>query len=128
MYFGASEGKKFFVRTHNREDEDFFILEGEFEFSREGQEPLRGLAGDFVHTPKEVAHTFRNVRTTVGRLLTIAVPAGMDQFFAEAGQPADSAAELPPQSGRPTPEEIEHVIRIAQKHGIEIKLPPASAP
>jgi hypothetical protein len=56
------------------------------------------------------------------------VPAGMDQFFAEAGQPADSDAELPPQSGGPTPEEVQHVIRMAQKHGIEVKLPPDSAP
>jgi mannose-6-phosphate isomerase-like protein (cupin superfamily) len=113
--------------VHHREHEDFFVLEGEFELFREGQEPLRASAGDFVHTPKGVVHTYRNVGTTIGRLLGIAVPAGFERFVAEVGQPAGGATEPLPPSGEPTPVEVESLVRTAQKYGIEIKLPPPGA-
>ena len=111
---------------HHRECEGFFVLAGEFEIFREGQEPLRVSTGDFIHTPKGVVHTYRNVGSTSGRLLGIAVPAGFEGFFAEAGQPADGATEPRPPSGEPTPAELGHVIRTAQKYGIDVILPPGA--
>ena len=110
--------------VHHQEHEDFYILEGEFEFHREGQEPLRATAGDFVHTPKGVLHTYWNTGTSVGRMLGIAVPAGIERFYAEVGQPADDATEPPGSSGELTPEEVEHLIQTAQKYGVEVRLPP----
>lgn len=123
----VSPGKGPPPHRHQRECEGFFVVEGEFEIFREGQEPLRASTGDFVHTPKGVVHTYRNVGSTVGRLLGIAVPAGFERFFAEAGRPANGAADSLPPSGEPTPAEIGHVVRTAQKYGIEVKLPPPGA-
>jgi quercetin dioxygenase-like cupin family protein len=110
--------------VHHREDEAFYVLTGEFEFFRQGQPPLRAGAGDYVHTPKGVAHTFRNVGGAPGRLLTLATPAGIEAFFTAVGRPiAGSAAPAPP-AGPPAPEQIAHVVRTAQQYGIEILAPP----
>lgn len=108
--------------VHHREHEDFYILEGQFDFYREGQEPVRGNAGDFIHTPKGVTHTYQNVGTSVGRMLGIAVPGGIERFFEEVGEPAGAATEPPALPGEPSPEQIEYLVQTAQKYGIEIKL------
>jgi mannose-6-phosphate isomerase-like protein (cupin superfamily) len=107
--------------VHHREHEDFFILEGVFEIYREGQPPLRVGPGDFVHTPKGVTHTYRNIGTAVGRLLGLAVPAGIERFFAEVGQPAPGMTEPPPTLAAPTPEQVDYLLQAARKYGIEIK-------
>lgn len=111
--------------VHHREHEDFFILEGEFEIYREGQPSLRAGPGDFVHTPQGVTHTYRNIGTTVGRLLGLAVPAGIERFFAEVGQPVSGMTEPPPTLAAPTLEQVEHLLQTARRYGIEIKLPPS---
>jgi mannose-6-phosphate isomerase-like protein (cupin superfamily) len=111
--------------VHHREDEDFFILEGEFEIFREGEPPLRASAGDLVHSPRGAVHTYRNVGTTVGRMFQVAVPAGIEHFFAEVGQPGSGEGHAP---HPPTAAEVEYLIRTAEKYGIEIKLPPDEAP
>ena len=102
---------------HSREHEDFYVLEGEFEFLREGQEPLRASAGGYVHTPRGVLHTFKNVGDSPGRLLVIAAPAGIEGFFAEV---SEGVGQL---TGPPTPEQIGFVVAAAARHGIEIKGP-----
>ncbi len=109
--------------THQREDEWFYVLDGVFEFYREGQDPLRAGVGDLVYTPKGIAHTFRNVGARTGRMLTSSAPAGMDKFFAEVGQPAVYEPEPTAPEGPPDEAEIEHLVRTAAKYGIEIKLP-----
>ena len=103
---------------HEREYEDFYVLEGEFEFYREGQEPLRGTTGGYVHTPRGVVHTFKNVGAAPGRLLVIAAPAGIEGFFAEVSE------ELGALAGPPTPEQVAFVVSTAARYGIRIQRPP----
>jgi mannose-6-phosphate isomerase-like protein (cupin superfamily) len=110
--------------VHHREDEAFYVLEGAFEFFRQGGPPLRATAGDWVRTPKGVAHTFTNVGPTQGRLLAVAAPAGMELFFAAVGRPVAAGVAPAPPAGPPAPEQIEHVVRTARQHGIEILPPP----
>lgn len=45
-------------------------------------------------------------------------PAGLEHYFFEVGQPFDG--ELPP---KPTTEEIEKLIRVAPRYGIEFMQP-----
>src|SRR3712207_2731996 len=45
--------------VHNREDEAFWVLEGELEVSV-GESGFRAGAGSFVHLPRGVPHSFRN--------------------------------------------------------------------
>jgi mannose-6-phosphate isomerase-like protein (cupin superfamily) len=110
--------------VHHREDESFYVLEGEFEFFRQGEAPLRAAAGDWVRTPRGVAHTFTNVGQTTGRLLAVAVPAGMERFLAAVGRPVAAGEAPAPRAGPPPPEQVAHVVRTAQQYGVEIFAPP----
>lgn len=102
---------------HHREDEAFSILEGEFEFLA-GDKTVRVVAGDFIHAPKNVIHTYRNVGLSPGRMLVVASPPGFERFVAEVGVPVTEGAS-PPQ----TPPDVAEFVRVAASYGIEILLP-----
>lgn len=101
----------------HRVDETFFVLEGEIEFL-EGDRTFVAGVGSFVFIPKGVVHAFKNVGTGTARILATATPAGLEEYFREAGRPAGEGAAPPP-----GPEEIQRLIALAPKYGTEI-LPP----
>jgi quercetin dioxygenase-like cupin family protein len=105
---------------HCREDEAFYVLEGEFEVHIDDQRLTAG-PGSWVTLARGTLHHFKNIGSTPAKLLILATPAGLDQFFLEAGRAATDPA---PESGAATPEDIEKLLKIAPKYGIEIKLPP----
>jgi mannose-6-phosphate isomerase-like protein (cupin superfamily) len=104
---------------HHHEDELFYILEGELEFVA-GDDVFTAGAGSFVHVPKGMVHTFKSVGTVPARFLGIAVPAGFEQFFIEAGEPATDPSTPPTPDGPP---DVARLVAIAAKHGCEILLP-----
>jgi quercetin dioxygenase-like cupin family protein len=104
---------------HRREDEAFYVLEGEFEVHIDDQSLTAG-PGSWVTLAKATLHHFKNVSTKPAKMLILATPAGLDQFFLEAGREATDSS---PQSGTVTAEDIEKLLAIAPKYGIEIKLP-----
>jgi len=53
-------------------------------------------------------------------MLILATPAGLDEFFLEAGR---EATDTSPESGAVPPEDTEKLLAVAPKYGIEIKLP-----
>jgi mannose-6-phosphate isomerase-like protein (cupin superfamily) len=53
---------------HHREDESFYVVEGEFEFTRDG-ESIRAAAGSLVYVPRGSLHAFENVGESTGTLL-----------------------------------------------------------
>ena len=73
-------------RIHHREDEAFRVLEGELEVLV-GDNKFKVGAGSFVHLPKGVLHSYQNVGTGPARLLTLMVPAGLERFVEEVGNP-----------------------------------------
>src|SRR5690349_11016708 len=59
--------------VHHREDEAFYVIEGEYVFgSDEGE--IRVGPGGFVHAPKGRPHWWRNVGRGRGRHVEIFVP------------------------------------------------------
>jgi hypothetical protein len=78
------------LHVHEREDEAFYILEGQFEF-QVGEQTLTVGPGDVVVAARGVPHTFRNLGSSPARKLALAWPAGLDQFFLEVGQPVGAA-------------------------------------
>lgn len=69
---------------HHREDETFYVIEGEFEFVCAG-ERVTGGPGTIARLPRGVPHRFANIGDTPGRVLVTITPAGFEDFFAEVG-------------------------------------------
>jgi mannose-6-phosphate isomerase-like protein (cupin superfamily) len=65
---------------HTREDETFCVLEGSYEFWREGVwHPIPANVPLFA--PRNIPHTFRNVGATPGKMMTAISPGGLEAFF-----------------------------------------------
>lgn len=67
---------------HRREDETFYILEGEIEF-RLGDDIVTAGVSDFVNVPRDTVHGFRNAGTEMARMIVTFTPAGLEKFFEE---------------------------------------------
>ena len=71
--------------VHHREDEAFYVLEGQFEFQVANQ-TIQAGPGSFLIAPRDIPHSFRNSGSTPGKLLITVQPAGFENFIAELGQ------------------------------------------
>jgi quercetin dioxygenase-like cupin family protein len=105
--------------VHSREEEGFYVLEGEITFTVNG-EPVVATAGMFANMPVGTPHSFKNDSDKPAKMLISVAPAGLEQMFFEVGVPLTEGATtaLPP-----TKEEIEKLLAVAPKYGIEIRLP-----
>ncbi len=110
------------LHTHAAQ-ETFYILEGEFAFPGLG-ETVRASAGDVVHIPGGVPHTNLNVGGTTARYLAVFAPAGMDDFFAEVGEPVAYTTTVP---ALQEPPDMDRFMGICQKHGVVFAGPPPPA-
>ena len=101
------------AHTHTREDEAFYVLSGEVLVEVEGvTDPLRLGTGAFLFAPRHRRHGYRNVGTTLARLLVFAMPGtGLDRMFA-------AFDEMGKQSGH-TPA-IQTIAAIAEQYGVVI--------
>lgn len=70
------------LHLHQREDEWWFILDGNFLFEIDGNSVHAG-PGDTVFAPRGGRHTFQNIGSVTGRALVTVVPGGLDAFFQE---------------------------------------------
>jgi len=102
---------------HRREDETFYVQEGEITFQVGGERLVAG-PGTFVNMPIGNPHAFKNETDQAAKMLISYAPAGLEEYFFEVGQPFDG--ELPP---KPTKEEIDKLIEAAPRYGIEFVLP-----
>ncbi|HEX5398681.1 MAG TPA: cupin domain-containing protein [Verrucomicrobiae bacterium] len=99
---------------HQREDETFQIIEGDYEFTVGGRTIL-AKPGTTLFAPRGIPHTYRYLGKTPGRLMCVITPSGFEGFFEEIG------AMSPPQQ-----QDIPRVLEVAKKFGLEI-LPPSGA-
>jgi quercetin dioxygenase-like cupin family protein len=107
----------------HREDESFYLLDGEYEFLVEGR-PFSVGAGSLIYVPRGTLHAHKNVGEGTGRILLSQTPGGMhERFFEEIGEPAeDNSRTLVPVDQK----HMEKIIAIATEYGIEI--PPPDRP
>lgn len=103
---------------HSREEESFFILEGEITFTV-GDERIVATAGTFANMPVGSLHSFKNATDKIARMIISVAPAGLEQMFLEVGQPV-RLGDTPP---LPSKAEIEKLLAVAPKYGVEIRVP-----
>ena len=113
------------LHVHAREDETFYVLDGEITFQR-GNERIEARPGDAVFMPRGVQHGFA-VRTETASLLQMFTPGGLEEAFRSLSEPAP-ADELPPApQGPPPAEAVEAMTARFEAYGVEITGPPLSA-
>jgi quercetin dioxygenase-like cupin family protein len=95
--------------VHHREDESFYVLEGEIRFFCGAQSWVLG-AGGFAFLPRGIPHGFRTEGDTPSRSLLIATPGGFEAFVAEIGT-------VEPPAGPP---DMAALIAAASRHGVDI--------
>jgi uncharacterized cupin superfamily protein len=104
---------------HRREEEGFYMLDGEMAFYIDGKRTVL-TAGMFANMPVGLTHHFKNESDRPARVLVTVSPAGIEKMFFAVGVevPAGSTAAAPP-----TQAEIQKLIALAPSYGIEL-MPP----
>jgi mannose-6-phosphate isomerase-like protein (cupin superfamily) len=97
------------MHIHQREDETFHVIEGDYEFAC-GDRIFVARPGATVFGPRGVAHGYRYLGKPPGRILLFITPAGTERWFEEVG-----ALEK---------QEVPEVIELGKEYGLEF-LPPA---
>ena len=106
------------LHVHHRDDEAFWILEGDVTFEV-GGETIEASAGDYVFGPRGIPHRF-----TVGdqgcRMLFIMVPGGMEELVRATSEPAASRTLPPPPDEEPSAEELDGLKAVVRQRGYEL--------
>ena len=94
------------LHVHSREEEGFYILEGEITFTINGERVV-ATAGMFANMAVGTPHSFKNESSQRAKMLISVAPAGLEQMFFEVGVPPAGGATtaLPP-----TKEKIEKLL------------------
>ncbi|KAA6439000.1 cupin domain-containing protein [Dyadobacter flavalbus] len=107
--------------AHAGFEESFYVVDGEVEFTTEAGR-YTAVKGSFVNIPKGgMVHCFKNKTQNAARLLCTVVPAGLEQFFEEVGQPVDNGRFLP----LPVMDKayIQHLQQVAERYGQQVFAP-----
>ena len=107
------------LHSHSREDEYWFVLEGQVRFITDTEDRVGG-PGTFVYIPRNVPHTFQVISETA-RWLGVGTPAGFDDWFFETGEPA-AALTLPPAPAAPP--DVDALVASLKTYGTDTLGPP----
>lgn len=103
------------LHVHHREDEAFWVLEGEVTIEI-GDRTIAAKAGDYAFGPRDIPH-----RYTVGdsgcRMLFICTPGGFEGLVRDMSEPADRRELPPPMEQEP---DWERVAAVAEAYGCEL--------
>lgn len=105
--------------VHSREEEGFYVLEGEITFHIDDNRVV-AKAGTFANMPVGTPHSFKNESNTTAKMLITIAPAGLEQMFFEVGSPLPRGATIAP---HPTKADIERLLERAPNYGVEMRLP-----
>ncbi len=98
------------LHVHRREDEAFYVLDGEVTFTI-GDQVVEAGPGSFAFGPRDVPHRY-TVLTPTARMLMLFSPAGFEGFIRETSDPADTR----------TPDEMDFdkIMEAAARYGAEM--------
>ena len=100
---------------HHREDEIFYVLEGEITVSVNDR-TIKVTPGTMVFLSRDVRHSF-TIESEQVRMLQLLTPAGLEGWFKEFSVPAQ-AMTLPPadESGY---HDVQRMLDVASEYGLE---------
>lgn len=107
------------MHRHSREDEAFYVLDGEIAF-HVGGDVLGTGPGSFLWAPRGLAHAFC-VESDRARFLVFSGTGGLDRFFFATGEPAAALTVPPPAEAPP---DIAALVAVAAGYGVEVVGPP----
>ena len=99
--------------VHTREDEVFYIVDGEFDILL-GDETIRARAGDVLNAPRDLRHTYHAAGDRPATIMFLTYPAGIEDFFAEV-----ATLGFPP--------DLNKLAEAGKQYGLIFELPEASA-
>jgi len=79
------------LHVHEREDETWFVIEGEYVF-QVGDQTFRARAGDYIFGPRGIPIRYANPTTSISRALIMVTPAGFEGFWRESARLGEDAA------------------------------------
>ena len=103
---------------HSREEESFFVLEGEITVHVD-DERIVAKIGTFANMPVGSLQSFKNETNKQARMIISVAPAGLEEMFIEVGQQVMPDGNIP----KPSKEEIDKMLAVASKYGVEIRVP-----
>jgi quercetin dioxygenase-like cupin family protein len=101
------------LHVHRREDEAFYVIDGEIRFRQDQEEFVAG-AGSWVWGPRDVPHTFK-VESEGARALILVTPGGFERMFEVGGVPLADAPKPPVQEYDP-----DETVAISEQFGFEV--------
>jgi len=99
------------LHVHHREDEAFYLLEGEMTF-HVGEQRLQARTGSFVFLPRDVPHSFTVDGDGEAKVLQLSSPPGIEQFFRDWGE---------------RPLDVEAMAQALAGYGVDFVGPPPAA-
>ncbi len=102
---------------HTREDETFYVLEGEVRF-QVGDNVVVAKTGQSMFGPRNVPHQF-NILSPTARILVLLTPGQFIDFFMDQSQPLTAAIPVSSPQGPPPPKVLALVVRsLKEEHGV----------
>lgn len=98
---------------HSREDESFYLLEGEITY-KAGDKVMKAGKGNWVFLPRGIQHSFQ-VITEQAEVLIHLSPGGFENYFIEMSEPARELIIPPRPQGPP---DVKRIIETASRYGI----------
>ncbi len=99
---------------HTREDESFYILNGEINYTVDN-ETFMGKRGDWIFLPRNIPHFFK-VQTDKAEVLIQLSPGGFEEYFKEMSEPA---RELVIPHHPEGPPDVKKIVETAARYGIK---------
>ncbi|QMU28340.1 cupin domain-containing protein [Adhaeribacter radiodurans] len=105
------------VHLHSREDETFYLLEGEITFYV-GEKVTKLKTGESIFAPRQVPHHFK-INTPSARFLSLITPGNFLEYFMQFSFPAAEEVQVIPPQGPPPSEHIAFMMsELNQKYGV----------
>lgn len=108
----------FLLEKHLMEEpEDFYVLQGEFEFvGLQADDTIKVTTGDIVHVSPDTPYSVKHVGAEPGKILVIAPNTRLQNLLEEIGTPVTNKSSIPSASIAP---DMLKIASAAKKYGIQ---------